>query len=806
VNREESLTGTGPRNWRTCGTVGFVHFTAGLTVTAASCAVLGGSALAVLVRTVATAEPARGVPAQSRAVQAHRLLLAGVAVATLGTAVSVATGLLAPVADASATRMRLAVEVDIGYALSTALVLAGLITLPAVVGASRARLRYAVEGLLLAAGAFFALWNLLIQPLHQRLLHAAPPLRLTAGCLVVAAPTLVALGAFGLLAVIGAHGIRPGGRERRAAAKEGARPSRLLLCCAAGGLATLGGLALAYAVRYGDGLAVAVSASGYLLGLLVLAITISVGDRMARQARPALSQPVISLVPVAVVIATCLIRLGTGRSLDTVGLIAATVICGSLAAQQALARRDIDRGAQRTAQREAVFRTMAHTDALTGLANRRQLLKTLQDEAVGGPPCVLLAIDLDGFKNINDTRGHDVGDTVLVEVANRLRTNLRPGDLAARLGGDEFAVLMWSKPPEAMVVSQRLLTVLSRPYELDSGTAFISASIGVAGCATADSVPSLLRNADLALRFAKQRGKHRIEQYDEAYDRWVRRRTELEHELRGAVDRGELMVAYQPVVRLPAQGHPKARVVGVEALLRWHHPRLGVVPPDEFIPLAEESGLIDGLGSYVLHEACHQLARWHSDGHDVWLAVNVSVRELHDDGYVGRVAEALRSHRLPPDRLMLDVTEHAVALDLGQVVERLTALRAAGVRIALDDFGSGYSSLGQLRTLPVDVLKIDRSLLAPAEAAPPLIDVVVRLGNRLGLDVVAEGITEPGQCQLLRDAGCRYAQGALFGSAVPAERVEAAFGLDIELPATAVPSQRSQDVGPVDSAREMRQS
>jgi predicted signal transduction protein with EAL and GGDEF domain len=364
------------------------------------------------------------------------------------------------------------------------------------------------------------------------------------------------------------------------------------------------------------------------------------------------------------------------------------------------------------------------------------------------------------------------------------------------MGGDEFAVLMWARAAEATVVADRLLAVLSAPYEVGGGGVFVAASIGLATCRTADTIEGLMRNADVALRFAKQRGKHRFEQYDLAYDQWLRRRNDLEQELRGAVDRGELMLVYQPVVRL-ADG----RVAGVEALLRWHHPRLGQIPPDEFIPVAEESGLIGGLGAFVLDEACYQLSRWLDDGHEIDLAVNVSVRELHADGYPVGVAEILRRHRVPPERLVLEVTEHAVALDVERIVERLTALREAGVRVALDDFGAGYSSLGQLRTLPVDILKIDRSLTAPPEPGSvrygaPLADVVVQLGRRIGLDVVAEGITEADQRRVLEEAGCRYAQGDLFGRPMPAERVEALFG----------DKPPAQNVGSVDSGHEMRQS
>ncbi|HEV7896232.1 MAG TPA: bifunctional diguanylate cyclase/phosphodiesterase, partial [Planosporangium sp.] len=569
--------------------------------------------------------------------------------------------------------------------------------------------------------------------------------------------------------------------------------------------------ALPAAVFFRNGPLTVAAALGYALGGVVLAFTV----RAAPARRQPADQPhdglAVSLGLVALAAAGCVFHLVfLDGTIDQISVATATVIGGALAAQQALARVDLRRTTERLVHSEAHFRVMAHTDALTGLANRRQLLNTLQDEVVGGPPCVLLAIDLDGFKNINDSRGHDVGDAVLVEVAQRLRTNVRPGDLAVRMGGDEFAVLMWAPATEATAVAERLLTVLCRPYEVDGGSMFLSASIGLAACATADTIEGLMRNADVALRFAKQRGKQRVEQYDLAYDQWLRRRTELEHELRGAVDRGELMLVYQPVVHLP-----DGRVSGVETLLRWHHPRLGSVPPDEFIPLAEEAGLIHRLGEFVLHGACHQLSRWIADGHDVYVTVNVSVRELHAPEYATQVADLLRGHRVPPERLVVEVTEHAVAQDVQQLVDRLTALRAAGVRVALDDFGSGYSSLGQLRTLPVDILKIDRTLIAPPEAgsvrfAPPLADVVVQLGNRLGLDVVAEGITDEGQRRVLEEAGCRYAQGDLFGRPMPAERVEALFGAVLVSPrerdTAADEATKVQNVGSVDSGREMGQS
>src|SRR6266511_1949367 len=723
---------------------------AGLLAAAVICVVLGLTGVAILIVTARRA--------------AFRLFAAADAVGAAGAATVALTGALVGGRATEDVRLQLAAGFDVAFALSTALVLAGLLVLPRVAGCARVRLRHAADGLLLAAGGFFTGWTLVVQPLYDARAGGQISTRLSDSYLTVAVPSVLAIAALGLLVAI----------VVRSAPLRGG----LIACCVGAALASVSGLGFALALRYGDGTAVLAAAIGYAAGYLLLAVSAESVDRQrAASPEPAVDRAGISFVPVVMVTAACLIRLLSGGELDDVGLSTAVVIFLAFAVQLVLDHRELRHYAEERARSEWRYRVMAHTDSLTGLANRRQLLWTLHEEAVGGPPCVLLAIDLDGFKNINDIRGHDVGDAVLVEVANRLRTNLRPGDLAARLGGDEFAVLMWARPAEARVVSERLLRVLSRPYELPTGTAFVSASIGLAGCATAGDVPTLLRNADLALRFAKQRGKRRVEQYDAAYDEQVRRRTELEHELRGAAERGELMVVYQPVVRLPDAEHRHARVIGVEALVAWHHPRLGAVPPEELIPVAEESGLICGLGSFVLHEACHQLSSWQSEGHDLWLAVNVSIRELH-------------------------TAEYAAAL--AQVVERLTALRATGVRVALDDFGSRYSSLAQLRSLPVDILKIGPSFLDADRFTGPLVDVVVSLGRRPGLDVIAQGISEPAQCRLLLEAGCRYAQGALLGVAMPAERVEAVFGADLPLPETAILP--AQDVRPVDSAHEMRQS
>jgi diguanylate cyclase (GGDEF)-like protein len=800
--------------------VDLVSLPTGLILAAVACGVLGGTGVAVLLvaarRSVLGARGRLGWPALRDPAGGGWApgLVALAGVVAIAGAVAVAASSAGVAAGDRTGRLWLVAEFDVAFVGWAGLFLAGLLFLPGISGGARTRLRHVVDGVLLAAGGFFAAWTLLVQPMHEARLGGPVPVKLVAGCLAVSVPALVAGVTLGVVTVVGARARRPAG---------------LVAACAGAGLVAVCGLGLVLALRYGGGGAVLGTATGQAIGQLTLALAVRSVVREPPVATDRTGdRPAISLIAAAMALLAGLIRVSTGHVLDSVGVSAVAVICAALAAQQALARLDIRRYAAEKARSEERYRVMAHTDALTGLANRRQLLHTLHDEAVGGPPCVLLAIDLDGFKNINDTRGHDAGDAVLVEVAERLRTNLRPGDLAARLGGDEFAVLMWARPAEALVVAERLLRVLGAPYDLLTGTVFATASIGLAGCATADDVPSLLRNADLALRFAKQRGKHRVERYDRTYDAQVRRRTGLEHELRGAAGRGELMVVYQPIVQLPdGAGSPggragnsgagnggagnggAARVVGVEALLHWQHPAFGTVPPEEFVPLAEESGLIAGLGSYVRHEACHQLSRWRGDGHDGWLAVNVSVRELHHPDFLAELSDLLRQHRLPADQLVVEVTEHAVAVDLAAVVERLTALRATGVRVALDEFGSRYSSLSQLRTLPVDILKIDRSFLAMPDRpgvrfAAPLVDVVARLGNRLGLDVVAEGITEASQCRMVRDAGCRYAQGSLLGRPMPAERVEAVLGAHLPFPGDVYGD--VQKVGPVDSAHEMRQS
>nr|WP_320065351.1 bifunctional diguanylate cyclase/phosphodiesterase [Micromonospora sp. RTGN7] len=652
-----------------------------------------------------------------------------------------------------------ATPVAIATAASTLAFGAGLLRLPGAVVTRAATARLVLDGLIMGTALWFVGWVLFSEP--TRLLAGMAPV----ACPQILLTTVSVAFTAGLTLIVLVRAAGP----RRRLAWLGTGITAVTcggLGIAAGLCQAMPGLVLGGAVLIAAGLATAALA----VHRAVPPGQIDV-DLIRRDGAYA-------FVPMLAMAASAMYHLIQGGRFDALGIVAGSIEGFALVTRQYLALHDVRRYAVRLAEREAHFRELAHTDPLTGLANRRGLLRALQRSTGAGDPCVLLGLDLDGFKNVNDMRGHDVGDEVLAEVGRRLGDNLRPGDLAARLGGDEFAVLVSGRPAEAGRVAERLLGVLGRPYEQPGGPVFISVSIGVAGQPDEPDTELLLRHADLALRYAKQRGKNRIEHYDVAYDQLLRRRNMLEHEMRGAIERDELRLVFQPVASLPS-----VRPVGAEALLRWRHPELGNVRPDEFIPLAEECGMIAKLGAWVLHQACYQLSRWLADGHDVWVSVNVSPRELHAPEYVVQVAEALRAHHVPPQRLVLEVTEHAVATDLDELVRRLTALRRTGVRIALDDFGAGYSSLGQLRRLPIDILKIDHSLVAEHEpvrpvdtdgpAFAPMVDIVMRLGHQLGLEVIAEGVTTPAELAAVVAAGCRFGQGALFGWGVPAEHLEA---------------------------------
>jgi diguanylate cyclase (GGDEF)-like protein/PAS domain S-box-containing protein len=414
---------------------------------------------------------------------------------------------------------------------------------------------------------------------------------------------------------------------------------------------------------------------------------------------------------------------------------------------------------------------LALHDALTGLGNRLQLQEQLQ--ALRDERLALLFIDLDGFKTINDTLGHDRGDELLKVLARRLRGQLRREDLAVRLGGDEFVVLLREpgRIEDLQRLAAKLLEALAAPVQLAGQPVQVTGSIGLALCPEQVPEPeALLKAADAAMYMAKARGRNRCELYVPALAEEAGEQLRIEQALRQALRRRQLSLQWQPLVDMES-----GAILGAEALLRWQHPQLGRVSPARFIPVAEALGLIVPIGAWVLERACAQAAVWTRLRPDFRVAVNVSIRQFEQDDIPGRVREALARHGLAPHCLEVEVTESLFGG--GDALRAmLESLRALGVRIALDDFGTGYSSLGQLKTLPLDRLKIDRSFVADLDAGGPgraIVQTVITLAQSLGLALTAEGVETEAQRQALLALGARGAQGWLFHPAMPAAALEA---------------------------------
>lgn len=423
---------------------------------------------------------------------------------------------------------------------------------------------------------------------------------------------------------------------------------------------------------------------------------------------------------------------------------------------------------------EQTLAYQASHDPLTGMLNRRGLLQALSVSmaraSLPSKPAgtAVLFLDLDDFKVVNDSLGHEAGDHLLIEVARRLSASVRAGDVVSRFGGDEFAVLCQGirDDEHASEVAARVLEAATRTVEVAGTVVSVSGSLGVV-LLSADHLEAedVLRDADAAMYQAKAAGKDRFVLFDEAARERYRRRHQLVMDLRVALERGDLHVAYQPVVRLasPVSGAPYA----VEALVRWDHPVRGMVSPQEFVALAEENGLIAALSAQVLRAACRQTAEWQQAYGSLApsrVCVNVSPLQLRHVNFVQEVAGVLRETGLPGSSLTLELTESAVMEDPTIAAASFAALRELGVRVAIDDFGTGYSSLALLRTLPVDLLKVDRSFLAEIEeeGAARVVAAVVGLGEALGLEVVAEGVETADQVAELERLGCPMAQGYLF--------------------------------------------
>ena len=418
---------------------------------------------------------------------------------------------------------------------------------------------------------------------------------------------------------------------------------------------------------------------------------------------------------------------------------------------------------------EQELRQAAHTDPLTGLANRAALSERLATPGLA--PAALLLLDLDGFKAVNDALGHAAGDEVLRRVGVRLRRSCRPGDFVARLGGDEFVVLVDGAQDRVVPLAKRLLRVLDEPVELEDRELALGCSIGIA-YPSATGVDTALRDADIAMYAAKARGKGCFRVFEHSLRDAVLDRNELAEDLRIALAESQLTLRYHPVVDVRTR-----HVLGLEALLRWNHPTRGELSPLLFVPLAEESGLIVEMGEWVLREACAQLRDWHRDlpsHRRLTVSVNLSAVQLHHPDLVGRIRAILEDTGLPPRRLVLELTESVLVDDIGDAVDVLTQLRALGVRLAMDDFGAGYSSLRYLKRLPFDFVKLDQGLLEGVDrdpAALALADAVLGLLARLGLRTVAEGIETAGQLAVVEQLGCELGQGFLGSQPLLPEEV-----------------------------------
>jgi len=427
----------------------------------------------------------------------------------------------------------------------------------------------------------------------------------------------------------------------------------------------------------------------------------------------------------------------------------------------------------------------ASHDSLTALANRALFRDRVEKElrvtnGARQAKLTILFLDLDGFKEVNDSLGHAMGDVLLIQVAERLRSCVRTIDTVARLGGDEFAVLVSDKSSErdGTIVADRIMRALRDPFKLEGREIYVGASIGIAATDhDVEDADHLLRNADLAMYRAKANGAGNYERYHPRLHVALVERLQLEAELRQAIANGDLELHYQPALSLTTR-----EIKGVEALARWKHERRGYVSPGEFIPLAEQTGLIRRLGRWGLLEACRQLAQWHADYPEyagLTVSVNISGRHLEDASLMDDVQDALAQSGIEPGRLVLEMTESVLMAHTEENVELLGRLKGLGVGLAIDDFGTGYSSLAYLHRFPADVIKIDRSFverLGGSESDTELLRTIVQLGQSLKMVTVAEGVETAEQVDVLRDMGCELAQGFHFHKAVTADHLEQLLG------------------------------
>jgi diguanylate cyclase (GGDEF)-like protein len=442
---------------------------------------------------------------------------------------------------------------------------------------------------------------------------------------------------------------------------------------------------------------------------------------------------------------------------------------------------------------EQALHYRAFHDSLTDLPNRTLFVDRIEvamaRAAARGTTVAMMFLDLDNFKVVNDSLGHAVGDQLLVALTDRIKGCLRLEDTLARLSGDEFAILfeeIWGED-DAVRLAERIQEQLQNPFSIDHRELYVAASIGIVVSGPTHTTPGdLLRDADLAMYRAKANGKGRCEVFNHTMNVHFTERLALESNMRRSIERGELRVHYQPIVRLDDES-----VVGFEALVRWEHPQRGLIPPSEFIPIAEETGMIVPLGAWVLEESCRQVQQWQDErchGRSLLLSVNVSARQFQSPDLVETVAEVLQRTGFNPTSLKLELTESLMMRDVERTTQRLHELKALSIQLVIDDFGTGYSSLAYLRQFPITVLKIDRTFVNRLGTDPQddaIVRSIVTLSRDLGMEVVAEGIETTEQLKTLRALGCDYGQGYYFSRPLPSAQAEELVTREAAKPASA---------------------
>ena len=448
--------------------------------------------------------------------------------------------------------------------------------------------------------------------------------------------------------------------------------------------------------------------------------------------------------------------------------------------EQGTLRRSIDASARETRSLHEELSRQSLQDTLTGLPNRAALIRHLDqllaESARVGHGLAVLFIDLDGFKQVNDTLGHAVGDELLVLAGQRILACMRPHDVVARLGSDEFVVVCPNVSDDTIVpsIAARIGSQLAAPFPIGDHEAIVSASIGLVTTVDADATAEdLLGQADLAMYEAKLGGKGRAAAFNSSMQLAVDTRFSVHNALGRAILGHELRVLYQPIVSLADE-----RVIGAEALVRWERPGFGLLQPDDFIPIAEESSLVSAVDCWVLQEACRRGSQWCQAGGII--AINLSARTLQQDDVIRALSQALKQSAISPAQLTMEITETAVLSGTGNTKRNLDRLRDLGVKLSIDDFGTGHSSLSQLQKTDVDVLKIDQSFVSVMDqeaSSAAIVSAIINLGHALGLTLVAEGVERQAQATLLREQGCDAAQGWLFDRPLPAEALDRAFGV-----------------------------